>query len=376
MRRPTILCGICVCLALIGSPCAALDIDANPGPNPGVSQIGITKARPPFMIGADISAVQAQEDRGVKFSDGGVQTDILQILKDHGFNYIRLRVFVDPTKSTAHYRAYSAQGYCDLAHTIAMAKRVKDAGMGLLIDFHYSDSWADPGKQWTPSAWEGLSFPDLVKKTHDWTEDAVAQLKAAGAEPDMVQVGNEITPGMMLDRGGSTRNWRRLSALLKAGISGVTDIDPKILIMLHIDRGGDNRTSRQWVDNALAHGVRFDILGESCYTRWQGPAVSWRENFDALAQRYPHLYFVCAEIADQVLASNEIMHDLPNHQGLGTFIWEPTMGGNGQGLFTSPRFFRPGATPPQASGPTVPPGAVIPARMALYDRIVKEFGLD
>ncbi len=144
------------------------------------------------------------EDRGEQFTDGGVPKDILQILKDHGFNFIRLRVFVDPTQSTVNYRAYSPQGYCDLPHTIVMAKRAKAAGMGLLIDFHYSDSWADPGKQFTPVSWSNLSFPDLVKKTHDWTRDAIRQLKDAGAEPDMVQVGNEIGPGMMVDRGGST----------------------------------------------------------------------------------------------------------------------------------------------------------------------------
>ena len=88
-----------------------------------------------------------------------------------------------------------------------MAKRVKAMGMGLLIDFHYSDSWADPGKQFTPSAWTELSFDDLVRKMHDWTNDAITQMRDAGAEPDVVQVGNEITPGLMTDRGGSARDW-------------------------------------------------------------------------------------------------------------------------------------------------------------------------
>src|ERR1700748_2320734 len=105
-----------------------------------------------FIVGADISGVQAAEARGMHYSDKGVQKDILEILKDHGFNTIRLRVFNDPTKPTPRDRAYSAQGFCDLPHTIEMAKRVKAMGMKLLIDFHYSDSWADPGKQFTPSA--------------------------------------------------------------------------------------------------------------------------------------------------------------------------------------------------------------------------------
>ncbi len=343
-----------------------------------VGRIGLSKERPPFIIGADVSSVQAAEDRGMRFTDGGVEKDILQILKDHGFNYIRLRVFVDPTKPGANYRAYSVDGYCDLPHTLAMSKRVKAAGMGLLIDFHYSDSWADPGKQRTPSAWANLSFPDLVKQTHDWTKDAIEQLKNAGAEPNMVQVGNEITPGLMTDRGGSAKNWDQLADLLKAGISGVEVVDPKILITLHIDKGGNNRVTRQWMDSALAHGVQFDVLGESCYTQWQGSPDTWKANFDDLVQRYPNLYFVCAEVADEVRASNDIMYNLPDHKGLGTFIWEPTQNGNRQGLFTSAgRGGRSAAAIPAdgAAPPTIRPGAVIPAKMGVYDQIVKDYRL-
>lgn len=347
----------------------------------GVSKLGVSKPMPPFMIGADISSVQQAEDRGVKFSDAGVTRDIFAILKDHGFNFIRLRVFVDPTLATPRDRPYSPQGYCDLAHTIVMAKRAKAAGMGLLIDFHYSDSWADPQKQFTPASWANLSFDDLVKKTHDWTNDAVGQLKAAGAEPDMVQVGNEITPGMMVDHGGSVRNWDQLARLLKAGLSGVEDVDPKIITMLHVDLGGNNLRTVTWVNNALTRGVRFDVLGESCYTQWQGQPETWKANFQDLVKRYPNLYFVCAEIADQVRSSNDIMHDLPDHKGLGTFIWEPTQNGNRQGLFTtSARGGRRPTTAPSIAAlpttmPSARPGAVIPARMELYDQIVKDYGI-
>jgi arabinogalactan endo-1,4-beta-galactosidase len=320
--------------------------------------------KPSFMVGADISAVPQAEARGVKYSDNGAQKDILQILKDHGFNYIRLRVFVQPTNQGG----YSPQGYCDLPHTIAMAKRVKAAGMGFLLDFHYSDTWADPGKQTKPLAWRELPLDQLVQTVHDYTKDAITQLKAAGGEPDMVQIGNEITPGMLLNtlpggRGGgartvstqpdgSTRNWTNLAALLNAGIAGVKDVDPRILIVLHIDKGGDNATSRRWVDAALAHGVQFDVLGESCYSQWQGPPASWKANFDDLATRYPKLSFIVAELAREVTEANDMMHSLPDHRGLGTFIWEPTQRGNGQGLFDNS-------------------GAVIPERMALYDQFVK-----
>jgi arabinogalactan endo-1,4-beta-galactosidase len=324
--------------------------------------------QPNFIVGADISVVPASEARGIEYSDNGVQKDILQILKDHGFNYIRLRIFVEPTNQGG----YSAQGYCGLAKTIPMAKRVKEAGMGLLLDFHYSDTWADPGKQTKPLAWREMPPEQLIKTMHDYTKDVITQLKTAGGEPDMVQIGNEITPGMLLNampggRGGgardvstqpegSTRNWDLLASLLKAGIAGTKEADPRILIVLHIDKGGDNGASRTWVDAALEHGVSFDILGESCYTRYQGPPAGWKANFDDLAARYPKLSFIVAEVAYETAESNEIMHHLPDHRGLGTFIWEPTQGGNRQQLFDNT-------------------GEVIPEKMALYDKVVKDYGV-
>jgi len=321
--------------------------------------LSIPAAPPPlripqgYIVGADISSVQAAEDRGVKYSDNGTPADFLQILKNHGFNYIRLRTFVDPTKPTPRDRPYSMQGYCDLPHTITMGKRVKSAGMGLLIDFHYSDSWADPQKQYTPSAWTNLAFPDLVKQLHDYTRDSVAQMKTAGARPDMVQIGNEITPGLMVDRGGSVTNWPQLAALLKAGAAAVKEADPAILVMLHIDRGGDNPASVKWIDAALAQGVSFDILGESCYTRWQGQPAGWRTNFFDLAARYPNLSFLIAEVGFETKDANDIMRDLPDHRGLGTFIWEPAMNNTQQALFDRT-------------------GAVLANKMAPYDELWKQ----
>jgi arabinogalactan endo-1,4-beta-galactosidase len=335
--------------------CAALAVLAS-------VMAGCQAARPPaakepvYIVGADISWVQQREASGARYSDNGVEKDILAILQDHGFNFIRLRVFNDPTKSTPRDRPYSMQGYCDLAHTIAMGQRVKAAGMGLLIDFHYSDSWADPGKQYTPSAWANLPFDDLIKTMHDWTKESLTRMKQAGAEPDMVQVGNEITPGLMTDRGGNVRDWSQLARLLKAGLSAVKEADPKILTMLHIDKGGDNAATRGWVDAALAQGVEFDVLGLSCYQRWQGPLTGWKANFEDLAARYPKLKFVMAEVDAQAVQANDIMRSLPAGRGLGTFIWEPTANNANQALFDNR-------------------GALIPAKMAQYDEVVAKYGL-
>jgi arabinogalactan endo-1,4-beta-galactosidase len=327
---------------LILASCCGADVNLAPGT---------------YIVGADMSYVQQREGRGVKYSENGTPLDVFQILKNHGFNYIRFRVFNDPTRpNQGNARAYSPQGYCDLPHTIVMAKRVKALGFSLLVDFHYSDGWADPGKQYAPAAWAKMPPSEAVKALHDWTKDAIAQLKAAGAEPDMVQVGNEITPGMMTDLGGTTRNWPQLAAYLKAGISAVREVDPKIQIMLHIDKGGDNRATRTWVDAALAQGVQFDVLGLSCYSRWQGPPAAWKANFEDLAARYPKLKFVMAEVDAQAVEANDIMKGLPREQGLGTFIWEPTASNANQQLFDDR-------------------GAVLPARMSAYDRVTAKYQL-
>jgi arabinogalactan endo-1,4-beta-galactosidase len=113
----------------------------------------------PFILGADISWVQQQESEGTRWSDEGVERDILAIVQDHGFNWARLRIFVNPIAEGG----YSKEGFCDLDHTLRMARRIKAAGMGFLLDFHYSDTWADPGHQRKPKAWADLHGADLEK---------------------------------------------------------------------------------------------------------------------------------------------------------------------------------------------------------------------
>ncbi len=273
----------------------------------------------PFIFGADISWVQEDEDKGQKYYDNGVQKDIFEILKDHKFNYIRLRTFHNPKASGG----YSSAGYCDLEHTKTMATRIKAAGMGFLLDFHYSDNWADPGKQVKPSAWTNLSFEELTQAVHDYTEEVINQLKNQDTAPDMVQIGNEINPGMMLPD-GSTDNFDNLATLIKAGISGVKVVDQSIKIVLHLAAGDDLNLSTWWVDNILARDVVFDILGESCYAEYHGPPSGWQNTFDGLVDKYPDLDFIIAEYSEYKREANDIMFNLPDDKGLGTFIWEPT----------------------------------------------------
>jgi len=316
-----------------------------------------------FMIGADVTWVQAAEGRGATYSDG-TKRDIFQLLKSHGFNYIRLRTFVDPKAADGYDQQ---NGYADLAHTIAFGKRIKAAGLGFLLDFHYSDNWADPGKQCVPVGWQKhKTITDLAGAVQAYTTDAITQLIAGGARPDMVQIGNEITPGMLLhvcDSGGqptgsnqvtgSIANWANLGALLKAGVKGVKDVDAGILIMLHIDRGGDKggytgaaaSASADFISNAQKQGVVFDVFGESCYQAYQGDPAStantksgWTQTFAALANQFPKLRFVAAEYGPMQREINDVLFAMPGMQGAGTFNWEPTQPGDwntGHALFTA-----------------------------------------
>ncbi len=188
------------------------------------------------MLGADISFLPELEAKGMKFSDNGVEKDAIQILKDHGFNYVRLRIFVDPQNDSG----YSPEkGFCDLAHTKAMAKRIKAAGMKFLLDFHYSDYWADPGHQLKPKAWKGENFTQLKQSVYDYTKNVMQQLKDQNTTPDMVQVGNEINHGMIWPD-GYINNLDSLSQLIYAGINAVKFVSSSTSIMLHIALGGQN----------------------------------------------------------------------------------------------------------------------------------------
>lgn len=301
---------------------------------------------PAFIIGADISIVQQKEAEGITFKDvdgsapsGTTSTGggMLTILKNHGFNYIRLRTFVNPAASGG----YSTQGYCDRDHTIAFGKGIKRAGMGFLLDFHYSDTWADPDDQAKPAAWAGLTFAELTAQVYDYTKDVITRLKANNARPDMVQIGNEIPQGLLFDTSGavggtggkvSGQTFANLGVLLKAAIKGVKDVDSNIKIVMHLDRCDDLAVNTWWLGattpatGVLGQGVQFDILGESCYDQadYQQPSSSWAPTFSSLAASYPNLQFIAVEYSTSKQMVNDTIFNIPNKRGLGAFVWEPT----------------------------------------------------
>lgn len=292
----------------------SLTFQANaPNKNPQLSQKQIGK-----MIGADISFLPQLEARGMKFYDKGIEKDAIQILKDHGFNYIRLRIFNNPAADSG----YSPKtGFCDLEHTKQMAKRIKAAGMKFLLDFHYSDYWADPGKQYKPSAWKGLNFFQLKDSVYEFTRKVISELKAQGTAPDMVQIGNEINHGIIWPE-GHVNHLDSLAQLLKAGTDGVLKTDPSIIMMLHIALGGQNDESVFFINQMLARGVYFDVIGESYYPKWHGTLDDLRNNLNDLAERFSKDVIV-AEYSQLKQEVNEIAFALPGNRGKGTFIWEP-----------------------------------------------------
>ncbi len=313
-----------------------------------------------FIKGADVSMLAEVEKHGGKFYDEkGVQKDAMLILKENGFNYIRLRLWNDPKDAAGN--GYGG-GNSDLATTIALAKRAKANGMKFLLDYHYSDFWTDPGRQNKPKAWANMNIEQMTQALHDYTKSTFAEFKKAGVLPDMVQIGNEINGGMLWPEGKSWGQnggeFDRLAGLLKAGISGVKEnLDAKdhVKIMLHLAEGTKNDTFTWWFDEITKRDVPFDVIGLSFYTYWNGPISALKYNMDDISKRYnkdvivveaaygyttdncdnAENNFGAKEAADagypaSVQGQADFLHDLmksivevQGNRGKGIFYWEP-----------------------------------------------------
>jgi len=291
-----------------------------------------------FVRGADIGWLQQMEATGYKFYDtNGVQKDCLAILKDHGINTVRLRVWVNPSDDPR-------SGHCSKADVVEMALRAKKMGMRILIDFHYSDSWADPGKQNKPAAWANDSLPKLVTDVYQHTFDVLDTLKSVGIIPQWVQVGNEITGGMLWPD-GSTAHWNQLAQLLNAGYKATKKVDPSTKVIIHLDQGNNNQRFRTFFDNATKFGVHYDIIGASYYPFWlhtdyKATIDDLGKNLDDISKRYGKEVMV-VEVGgeadhvqntyDMLVAVIKKVKEVPNHKGLGVIYWEPEGAGNWSG---------------------------------------------
>lgn len=237
-----------------------------------------------YIKGMDISSLDEIERLGAKFYDNGEEQELIEILKKYDTNYIRLRLWNDP--KTEDGRPYGA-GNTDYETTLRMAKRVKAAGLGFLLDFHYSDFWADPGKQRKPKAWVGMNVDELENAVYEFTREMVSGFVKEGAAPDMVQVGNELSNGLLWPE-GQWPNFANIARFVSAGIRAVKETCPEAKIMIHLDNGGNNELYRKWFDEYINvnKGEDFDVIGLSYYPFWHGDLNALANNMNDIAVRF------------------------------------------------------------------------------------------
>ena len=312
-----------------------------------------------FIRGVDVSTLDMLEDLGATYYSSGSQGDALKILSNNGANYVRLKLWVDPYDEDGN--PYGG-GNNDYATTLALAKRAQNLGMGILIDFHLSDFWADPANQIKPKAWEDLSYSELKSTLYNYMKDTLNDFANDGVIPDMVQVGNEISAGILHDDGkvgdDDTDDFSQLADLLETAISGVRDSSASnTKIILHLDQGGQNSLYTWYFGNLLSESpdLDFDIFGLSYYPMWHGTMDGLQYNLNYLSTTYDKDVCVVETAyawttedgdgegnvfisGDEDIAGYEatadgqfafinyledIILNVPENHGIGFFYWEP-----------------------------------------------------
>jgi arabinogalactan endo-1,4-beta-galactosidase len=270
------------------------------------------------------------EATGCRFQDeNGFPADCLEILKENGINAIRLRVFVNPSLDRVN-------GHCSKMEVLRMAIRARNLGFRIMIDFHYSDSWAGPTSQAKPAAWRTHDFPQLLNDVYEHTYDVLSVLKQNGVVPEWVQVGNEIPNGLLWPE-GNTSHWPQLAQLLNKGYDAVKAVDQCTKVVIHLDQGNDNRKFRRFFDNLKSQGGKWDVIGMSYYPHWlkQDYTVSIDNlgaNLNDMASRYGKEVMVvevggedaqAENTYDMLMAVQRKVEAVPDNRGLGIFYWEP-----------------------------------------------------
>lgn len=235
-----------------------------------------------FIKGVDLSSLLQVESLGGKFRDGGEPEDVFVILKRYGINSVRLRLWNDPYDEAGN--DYGG-GVCDLPVLLTLARRARQAGMKWMLDLQYSDFWADPGVQTLPKAWRDLDFEGLVQAVYRYTRDVLRACRAADVMPELVQVGNEITAGLLWPF-GQYPHWENATTLLRAGAKAVREEAPDAKVVIHLDHGGKNDLYREWFDRFFALGGDCDVIGLSFYPCWHGKLKDLVANMNDLAVRY------------------------------------------------------------------------------------------
>lgn len=280
-----------------------------------------------FARGADVSWLTQMEAEGRKFytpGDDRNEMECMELLRDHcGVNSIRLRVWVNP-----------AEGWNSIGDVVLKARRADRLGMRLMIDFHFSDTWADPGHQEMPQAWQSLSFNELTTAVGNHVTETLTALKDAGVTPEWVQVGNETTPGMMLPM-GSVDNPEQLTALNNAGYDAVKSVCPDAKVIVHLDGGNNQWAYDRMFDLLENNGGKYDMIGMSLYPYWAeqaGETGGWEKvaddciaNIEHCRQKYGKPVMICEIGAPYNEAEDckALIAKMMKTNVEGIFYWEP-----------------------------------------------------
>jgi len=302
--------------------------DSSPEPNP-------PRGNQFFAKGGDVSWLTQMEAEGQKFYDNnGTEMDCMELLKSLGVNAIRLRAWVDPSASG---------GWCNTADLVTKAVRAKNLGMKILIDLHYSDWWADPGKQNKPAAWASQDFNTLKTSVYNYTAEVMNALKTSGIKPEWVQIGNETNDGMLWPDGKASTNMVNFAQLINTGYDAVKSVSDSSKVIVHISNGFDNNLFRWMFDGLKSNNAKWDVIGMSLYpspANWSTLNDQCLANMNDMISRYNKEIMIC-EVGmswDQPSASNAFLTDLVNktksladNKGLGVFYWEPECNVNWNG---------------------------------------------
>ena len=311
--------------------CALLACGKNSSPS------GNSNLNPPptllFAKGADVSWLTQMEAAGRKFyNSAGTEQECMQILKNLGMNTIRLRVWVNP-----------ADGWNNKADVVSKALRAKNLGLRIMIDFHYSDTWADPGQQTKPAAWTSQDFATLKISLANHTTDVLNELKNNGITPEWVQVGNETNDGMLWADGKASANMANFAQLVNAGYDAVKSVFPSAKVIVHLSNGYDNNLFRWLLDGLKSNGAKWDVIGMSLYpnsTNWSTLNSQCLANMNDMVSRYNKEVMI-VEVGmswDQANSCQSFLTDLitktklvNGNKGLGVLYWEPESYNNWQG---------------------------------------------
>lgn len=269
-----------------------------PQHNPGIFLPKSASARSDFIRGVDVSTVIAEEESGVIYRDyNGEPQDIFKTLRQNGVNYIRVRVWNNPWTEDGHS---FGGGHNDVDTTVQIAARAAKYNLPLLVDFHYSDFWADPNKQKAPRAWKDMDIDQKQKALHDFTKESLKKILSSGAAVGMVQIGNETTTGM-----AGEKNWMKVCKLMNAGASAVREISKDIKVVVHFTNP-EKAGEYEHIADILAHNkVDYDVFGTSDYPYWHLGTKSLAALLDKIADKTGKQVMVCEFSAPYTYADGD-----------------------------------------------------------------------